>query len=216
VPIQIENDQLTAQEAIDYFAQKTGLDTDTWVDGQGTQQLANFTVAAAKGALLQDIHDTLGRAIKAGESAQDFITRFAKVSDRWAGKSAWRGQLIYDQNIRQAWSAGRLQQMRETVATRPYWQWRHGNSADPRPEHLAMDGKIFRAEDVTVFPPAGFSCTCTVFSLSQRDFERNGGKLSVFDLEPDEGFLYRDDIEQKIDQLKVDRTLKDAIKKVFG
>jgi hypothetical protein len=63
-----------------------------------------------------------------------------------------------------------------------------------------------------VYPPSRFSCTCTVFSLSQRDFERNGGKLSVFDLEPDEGFLYRDDIEQKIDQLKIDRTLKDAMK----
>jgi hypothetical protein len=212
MPIQIQNDQLTPQEAIDYFAQKTGLDTDTWVDGQGTQQLANFTVAAAKGALLQDIHDTLGRAIEAGESAQDFITRFAKVSDRWAGRSAWRAQLIYDQNIRQAYGLGRWQQMQETATDRPYLQWRHGNSSDPRPEHLAMDRKIFKIEDVTVPLPSGFGCTCQYFSLSPRDFERNGGKLSVFDLEPDEGFLYRDDIEQKIDQLKVDRTLKDAMR----
>jgi SPP1 gp7 family putative phage head morphogenesis protein len=204
----IDDQRLPMAEAINYLAQKLDLDTDTWQEGQGTVQLAHFTVAGAKAALLQDIHDTLDRSIDAGESMQQFLDRFAKVAERWSGKSAWRAQLIYDQNIRQAHGFGRLQQMNETVADRPFWQWRHGGSRDPRPEHLHLDGKIFRAEDVTVYPPSGFNCTCSVFSLSRRDLEREGGKLSKFDLEPDEGFLYRDDVQKKIDQLKVDQTLK--------
>jgi SPP1 gp7 family putative phage head morphogenesis protein len=208
----IDDQRLEMDEAIDYFAQKTNLDTDTWKDGQGIVQLANFTVAGTKAALLQDIHDTLDRAISAGESMQQFMDRFAKVTDRWVGKSAWRAQLIYDQNIRQAYGMGRQQQMRETVADRPYWQWRHGGSGDPRPEHLAMDGKIFKAEDVVVFPPAGFGCTCQIFSLSDRDLDRSGGKLSVFSLEPDPGFLYRGGIDKKIDQMKVDQVLKDFMR----
>jgi SPP1 gp7 family putative phage head morphogenesis protein len=207
-----EDDQLPFAEALDYLSQKANLDTDSWKDGQGVVQLANFTVAGAKAALLQDIRDTLDRSIGAGESMQQFINRFAKVTDRWIGRSAWRAQLIYDQNIRQAWGVGRLKQQRETMADRPYWQWRHGGSRDPRPEHLALDGKIFKAESVTAYPPIGFQCTCQVFSLSRRDFERNGGKLSVFDLEPDEGFVGRESIHKKIDQLKVDRVLKDFLK----
>jgi SPP1 gp7 family putative phage head morphogenesis protein len=204
----IDDQRLPMAEAIDYLAQKLDLDTDTWRDGQGITQLSNFTVASAKGALLQDLHDTLDRSIDAGESMQQFIDRLAKVTDRWVGRSAWRAQLIYDQNIRQAYGLGRLQQQNETVADRPYWEWRHGDSRDPRPGHKALNGKIFRAEDVTVYPPSGFGCTCKVFSLSRSDFDNGGGKLSKFDLEPDEGFLYRDDIEKKIESLKIDQTLK--------
>jgi hypothetical protein len=211
-PTTIEDDQLPFQEALDYLASKVGLDTDSWIEGQGIVQLSNFTVAAAKGALLQDVKDTLDRSIDAGESMQDFLDRFSKVAARWAGKSAWRGSLIYDQNIRQSYGVGRLQQMNETVADRPFWEWRHGGSGDPRPNHLAMDGKIFRAEDVTVYPPSGFGCTCQMFSLSPRDLERSGKKLSEFRMEPDEGFLYRGDIEEKIANLKIDRTLKDFVR----
>jgi SPP1 gp7 family putative phage head morphogenesis protein len=206
--LDIDDQRLPMAEAIDYLAQKLDLDTDTWKDGQGVTQLANFTVAGAKAALLQDIHDTLDRSIDAGESMQQFIDRFAKVTDRWVGKSAWRAQLIYDQNIRQAYGLGRWQQMQEAAADRPYLEWRHGDSRDPRPEHKAMNGKIFRIEDVTMPLPSGFGCTCQYFSLSPRDFERNGGKLSVFDVAPEEGFLNRDDINKKIENLKIDQTLK--------
>lgn len=212
-PTTIEDDQLAFQEALDYLAQKTGLDTDSWVEGQGIVQLSNFTVAAAKGALLQDIHDVLSRSIDAGESMQDFLDRFSKVAARWAGKSAWRGQLIYEQNVRSAHGLGRLQQMNEVADSRPYWQWRHsGGSVDPRPEHRAMDGKVFHHSDVKAYPPLGFNCRCQMFSMSQRDFERNGGKLSVFDLEPEKGFLKKEDIEAKINELKIDSTLKDFMR----
>jgi SPP1 gp7 family putative phage head morphogenesis protein len=210
---QDDPDRLNMQEAINYLAQKLNLDTDSWIEGQGIVQLSNFTVAAAKGALLQDVKDTLDRSIDAGESMQDFLDRFSKVTARWVGRNAWRGELIYSQNIRQAHGLGRWQQMQETATDRPFLTWRHGGSSDPRPEHKAMDGKVFRIEDVTVPLPSGFGCRCQYFSLSPRELDRSGKTLSEFSMEPDEGFLYRSDLEDKIADLKVDQVLKKAIKK---
>lgn len=202
---------LEFSEAIDYLAAKTNLDTSSWVEGQGIPQLTRFTVAAAKGALLQDIRDTLDRAIAAGEDLQGFLNRFSLLQDRWTGANAWRGTLIYETNIRQAYGAGRLEQLNEVVDRRPYWEWRHGNSPEPRPEHLAMDGKVFRAEEVTLALPHGFGCRCQWFSLSEREFLKSGKKISKLTLASEKGFADRRDIEKRIEELKIDRELKNLI-----
>ncbi len=68
---------------------------------------------------------------------------------------------------------------------------------------------------MTVTPPSGFRFACQLFSLSQRDLDRTGQKISEFELEPDEGFSDRQNIEQKIDQLKVEQVLKDAVQQLF-
>lgn len=182
----ISPERLDFSEAIAYFAQKLNLDTDTWVEGQGIVQDAAFTVAAAKGALLQEIRDAVDRALAEGKSVQEFLKDFDTIADRWSddwnrnGNRAWRGQLIYEQNLRNAYAAGRYVQMTEpgVMKLRPYWQWRHGGSRDPRPAHLALDGLVFEAGKLPFHPPGGFNCRCKVFSLSRRDLERKGLKVS--------------------------------------
>jgi hypothetical protein len=61
---------------------------------------------------------------------------------------------------------------------RPYWRYRHNDSViNPRPEHLALDGKIVHADDPfwqTHFPPNGWGCKCYVETLAPRDLEREG------------------------------------------
>lgn len=181
---EIDPIRLDFQEAIDYFSQKTNLDTDNYIEGQGIVQDAAFTVAAAKGQLLQDIRDAVALGQSQGQSVQEFLKTFDAIADRYSdnwelkGNRAWRGQLIYDQNLRNAYQAGRYAQMTQpdVMKLRPYWQWRHGGSRDPRPVHLAMDGKVFPADSLGVGLPWGFSCRCTVFSLSERDLKRKGLK----------------------------------------
>lgn len=207
--------QLPFALALEYLAGKIDMDTDTYVDGQGPIQDVVFTVAAAKGALLSEIRRALTRAITAGESVDQFLGRFDQIADRWAanwslkGDRAWRGQIIYEQNLRQAYAAGRYAQMArpEVKAQRPYWQWRHGGSLRPRPSHLALDRRVFAADSLPFFPPAGFGCRCQIFSLSQRDLEREGlvseaiapgdslpytdpatGKSGMAVIQPDPGF----------------------------
>jgi Phage Mu protein F like protein len=212
--------QLPFQQAIDYFAEKTNLDTDSWIEGQGIVQQAAFTVAAAKGALLQDIRTATAKAINQGISIAEFAKEFGKIADRYSanwelkGDRAWRGQLIYEQNLRQAYAAGRYAQMTdpETLRRRPYWQWRHGDSRNPRPVHLALDGKVFPADSLPWHVPLGFGCKCQIFSLSQRDIDRENltvetlvpgqdinytdpktGQTRPIKLEPDKGFDWKPD-----------------------
>ena len=202
---EINPTQLPFDEAIDYFASKTNLDTDSWRDTLDIDTNAVFTVAAAKGDLLQDIRDAVTKAQADGLSTQDFLKQFDTIADRyspdWLGKGnrAWRGQLIYEQNIRQSHAAGRNEQMSEPdmMKLRPYWQWRHGDSRDPRPSHLALNGMVFEAGKVPMNPPCGFNCRCKVFSLSRRDLVRKGLEVSDLNrgdeingvtIEPDEGF----------------------------
>jgi Phage Mu protein F like protein len=185
---EIDYSRITFPEALDYLAAKTNLDTDSYIEGQGIVQDVAFTVAAAKGQLLQDIRDAMDRSISNGESINKFLVRFnniaASYTDDWPlkGGNSWRGALIYQQNIRQAYNAGRYQQMTDpdVMKLRPYWQWKHGNSEAPRLTHLALDGKVFRADSLPFHPPMGFNCSCSVYSLSQRDVDRKG--LEVEDL----------------------------------
>jgi Phage Mu protein F like protein len=213
---EIDYSRMSFTEALDYLSEKTNLDTDSYVEGQGIVQDVAFTVAAAKGQLLQDIRDALDRSIANGESVDKFLkTRFnniaASYTDDWPlkGGNSWRGALIYQQNIRQAYNAGRYQQMTQpdVMKLRPYWQWKHGNSEAPRLTHLALDGKVFPADSLPFFPPAGFNCSCSIFSLSERDLARKGlevehlemgqdldvvdpssGQARTVTLQPDKGF----------------------------
>jgi uncharacterized protein with gpF-like domain len=197
--------KLPFAEAIDYFKSKTNLDTDTWRDTLDIDNDAVFTVAAARGQLLQDIRDAVAKGQSEGQSTQDFIKQFDRIADRyspdWAlkGDRAWRGQLIYEQNIRAAYGAGREQQMADpdVMKLRPYHQWRHGDSRDPRPAHLILDSMVFDAGEVPLKCPAGFNCRCQIFSLTRRDLIRQGLSVSTLKLgdeidgvviQPDPGF----------------------------
>jgi uncharacterized protein with gpF-like domain len=179
-------ERLDFREAIEYFSRKLNLDTDSWIEGQGIVQDAAFTVAAAKGVLLQEIRDAVERALTEGKGIQDFLRDFDQIADRWVdnwnlkGDRAWRGQLIFDQNLRNAYAAGRYAQLTkpEVMKLRPYWLWRHGDSRAPRLAHLAMDGKVFEAGKLPFHPPGGFGCRCQVFSLTKRDVERKGLEVS--------------------------------------
>jgi Phage Mu protein F like protein len=207
-------EQLPFSEAIDYLADKLNLDTDTWIDGQGLVQQVAFTVAGAKGAILQDIRTQVDRAINQGISIADFAKRFDQIADSYVdnwqlkGDRAWRGQLIYSQNLRQAYGAGRYRQLTEpsTLKSRPFWQYVHGDSRVPRPTHLAMDKKVFPAGSINSHSPFGFNCRCQIFSLSQRDIDREGLTVEdVSDFEADPGFNYlpgkqpREELLKKLD-----------------
>jgi hypothetical protein len=191
--------QLPFSEAIAFLADKLNLDTDSWVEGQGLVQQVAFTSAGAKGQILQDIRDAVDAAINDGISITQFAKRFDQIADSYVdnwqlkGDRAWRSQLIYEQNLRQCDGAGRYRQLTDpdTIKRRPFWQWRHGDSRVPRPTHKAMDGKVFPANSLNCFHPFGFGCKCRIFSLSQRDIDREGLKVEdVSDFEADKGFQY--------------------------
>jgi hypothetical protein len=177
--------QLPFEGAIEYFRDKRNIDVDSWRDVQGIEHDAVFAVAGAKAALLQDIRDAVDKAISQGTTLQTFREDFDRIVQvrgwNYAGDRDWRTYAIYDTNIRTAYAAGRWEQIQRTKTTRPYLQWRHGSSREPRPLHLALDQQVFAVDDpfweTMGNPPVGFGCRCQVFALNQRDVDRLG--LSV-------------------------------------
>ncbi|NJR38540.1 MAG: hypothetical protein HC781_06435 [Leptolyngbyaceae cyanobacterium CSU_1_4] len=180
-------------EAIAFFKQKLPLPTSSYTEIIDEAQDWAFTVAGiAKADLLNDVYGAIVKALEDGttleEFTQDFDIAAAKAGwqpppgseGKWGG---WRMELIYMQNLRGAYAAGRFKQMRdpEVATARPYWLWRHRDSRVPRAVHLALDGKVFRGDsvfwDAGGYPPCGYGCKCGVFALSQRDLERRGRKV---------------------------------------
>jgi SPP1 gp7 family putative phage head morphogenesis protein len=168
-------------EAIDFHKAKVNLDTDGWDSVLAEQHDTRFVVAGAKGAVLQDFRQAIDKAIAQGVSLADFLKDFDNIvaTHGWdyQGDRNWRAGIIFNTNLRQAYTHGRYQQMQATRAMRPYWQWRHRDSRVPRPTHLALDGKVFPSGSKfwdTHFPSVGYGCKCSAFALSDADLEREG------------------------------------------
>jgi len=97
----------------------------------------------------------------------------------YEGITPYQAENIFRTNIQTAYNVGHYKQMTEpgVKALRPYWQYDAVNDSKTRPSHLAMDGRVFMADDPiwdTWFPPNGFKCRCTVKTLSKRQMEQRG------------------------------------------
>jgi hypothetical protein len=191
----VEYGSLPFKEAINFFRQKVNLPTKKWNDLWQGMHARAFTVAGAtKAELLCDLRAAIDKAISQGTTLETFRKDFdaivAKHGWSYKGGRNWRTDVMLNTNIRTAYMAGRYQQMMDpdTKAERPNWEYRHGDSIKPRPEHIAWDGKVIPADDPwwsTHYPPNGWGCKCKVFALSDDDL-KDLGKTAP-DEAPDDG-----------------------------
>lgn len=180
------------QEAIDFFQSKVRVPTRAYTDLMNKAHSRAFMVAGAmRDDLLCDLQEAIGKAFTAGNTLADFRKDFDAIVAKhgWAYKGGrnWRTRVIYDTNIRTAYSAGHWQQMQATKRMRPYGRYTHGQSLHPREQHLAWDGKIVPLDDPwwnCRWPPNGWGCKCSVVSVSEKELLRNGWTVSH--PEPDE------------------------------
>ena len=192
-------------KAIEYLKQKVSLPSQKWSDFLDAQHDAIFTVAGAKAHIVQDIKKALVAALEEGQTLSEFTERFRDVAKDWVGADNWRAKTIYQTNMRMAYAAGRYahQLDPEVLKVQPYLQYVHSDSAVPRPLHEALDGEVFRADEIPFPVPNGFGCGCRYVSLSEKDLEEE--ELSVSSLkrgdvieteegemilEPEKGFDY--------------------------
>ena len=186
---------LPFEEAIAFFRAKLNLPTATWTDIWQLMHTKAFVVAGAmKADLLQDLRAAVDGAIADGTTLETFRKAFDGIVERhgwsYVGGRNWRTRVIYETNVRTAYAAGRWQQMTDPdlLRLRPYLLYRHGDSLQPRPHHLAWDGLVLPADDPwwqTHYPPNGWGCKCRVFSISPRELESMG--KSGPDTAPDDG-----------------------------
>lgn len=200
---------LPFDEALAWFEQKIPLPTSRWDEIINAAQDWAFTVAGLTQAeLLNDLYGAIDKALEQGTTLEEFRRDFDEMIARrgwqppagsegkWGG---WRTELIFMQNLQSAYGAGRWAQINDPdiARSRPYVMWRHGDSPNPRPAHLALDGKVFNLSDPFLkvcSPPSGFGCRCKLLTLSDRDMTERGLKVSK---PPSETVTLRDRITGK-------------------
>lgn len=183
----VSHGSLPFQEQVDYFKGKTNLPTRAWTDIYAAEHDWAFVVAGAtRRDLLADMRGAVEKAITTGRTLEQFRADFDKIVNQhgwqYNGGQAWRTRTIFETNLRQSYNAGREAQMAdpELRKARPYGLYRHGDSANPRPHHLAWNGTVLPLDDAwwsTHTPQNGWGCKCKKFMVSARDVERMGYKV---------------------------------------
>lgn len=163
--------------------------TAVWDEMMHSAHDRAFTVAGAmKAELLADLAEAVDKAITGGGTLESFRKDFRAIVERngwhgWAGEGtkkgeAWRTKVIYKTNLATTYAAGRLAQLRE--AGFAFFVYRHGNSVEPRVQHLAWDGLVLEADHpfwATHAPPNGWGCSCYITGARTREGARRvGGK----------------------------------------
>jgi hypothetical protein len=174
--------RLPFKKAIKFFRDKVSIPTEKWNDLFLDAHSKGFMIAGAmKGELIADLRDAVDQTISQGLTLREFRQQWDAIVERhgwsYVGGRNWRTRVVYETNTRQAYNAGRWEQMMDpdVLKTRPYLLYKHGDSVHPRPLHLAWDGTVLPADDpwwATHAPQNGWGCKCKVFSVSERDLLR--------------------------------------------
>lgn len=184
-----EYGSLPFAQQIDFFKRKVNLPTETWTALWNGMHSRAFVVAGAmREGVLTDLRGAVDKAITKGTTLAEFRKDFDALVERngwtYTGGRNWRTNVIYDTNLRQSYNAGREAQMAdpELRKARPYGLYKHGNSVNPRQEHLAWDGTVLPLDDpwwATHTPSNGWGCHCTKHMISAHDVARMGLKVAT-------------------------------------
>lgn len=174
------------KEALIFLKNKVVLPTEsTKAMTEEHQRWAFMISGITRGEILEDTKFLLAEAIEKGNDFSIFRQQFRKLIERKGWKpSEKRIENIFSTNIKRAYGEGRYQQMSDPniMKSRPYRQFVHGNSPDPRPAHIAIDGKVYDATenfcDVVKGGYCDWNCKCKMLSLSERDLKRLGLTVS--------------------------------------
>ena len=176
--------KLPFSEAIAFFRQKRNISTRAWTDIYAGEHDHSFAVAGAmKTEMLADFRAAIDKAISEGTTLEAFRKDFDVIVNRYGwsykGGRGWRTRVIYETNVRQSYNAGREAQLNDPDLrkSRPYGLYRHGDTLNPRPQHLAWDGLVIPLDDPwwdTHTPQNGWGCKCKKFAVGESDLKRMG------------------------------------------
>lgn len=181
-------DKFTFEKQAQYFEKKLNLPTNTYLDIMGKEHDYFFVVAGAnRNEILNGLREAVDNAILNGgtleEFRKDFDKNVEKTGWQYNGGRNWRTRIIYDTNVYGAYNRGRLEQHLELKDVMPYWEYIHNDNAHPRPQHVAWDGKILRADDPWWkyhYPVKAYRCHCTVIAHDDDDLKAMGRTVESF------------------------------------
>jgi SPP1 gp7 family putative phage head morphogenesis protein len=168
---------LPNDNAAEYLRNLTPVTRQTFDSLTRQYQRDAFTVAGVSDQrLIGKVRDTLAEILAKGGTRSDFhdavdeLTTDAGVRDL----AAFELDTVFQSNTGKAYSAGRLEQMREpgVMEALPYWQYWTVGDLRVRPAHAVLDGFCARAIDpvwLRIYPPNGYNCRCSVVPLLPED-----------------------------------------------
>ena len=186
-------------EVLAFFKNKKLKPSFSWMDVWKYEHQTVFTVAKAmKLDILQDIRDGVLKAVKEGQTLQQFrkeLTPLLQKKGWWGIKdmtdpvtgktelaqlgSPHRLRIIYDTNLRTARAAGQWDRIQRTKKSLPYLLYELGPSKEHRKEHTQWQGLLLPADDPfwnTHYPQNGWGCKCRVRQVSKGEYDRIKGK----------------------------------------
>lgn len=167
------------EEALNFFKGKAPMTEGQFYKLTEEAKIRAFTVGnMASLDALKEIQGSLIKAIETGQGLSDWKKSMADVLSQW-DISGWRAETIYRTNLQTSYQVGRYEQMTDpdVLEMRPYWMYVAVMDERTRPEHAALNGKVFPADDPFWdhwYPPNGYNCRCTVYTLSESELEREG------------------------------------------
>lgn len=178
---------MTFKEAVDYFKERVPVTADQFYKISEQYRGLAFTVSGYTSAqILKRFYDELLAALEDGVTLSEFRENMNDFlqAEGYDGVTPLQADNIFRTNIQTAYNVGHYEQMTEpgVLQLRPYWQYDAVNDSHTRPSHLAMDGRVYPADDPiweTWFPPNGFRCRCTVTTLSKRQLEQRGIRVET-------------------------------------
>jgi uncharacterized protein with gpF-like domain len=179
------------QKAIDFLSKKIKVETEDWDDLKCGEHAHAFTVAHSSGAnILDAVFGLMNTAVAEGVSFQEFRSGMLDtMKDKgWYGGAGhtekeekytnWRIGVIYDTNMRTAYSQAHYREQLEGTRLRPIWVYNSQLTGENRrQEHVALNGKAYRHDDLfwdTYYPPNGWGCECYVTTESEYSAEKAG------------------------------------------
>lgn len=188
--------RLEPKLAVDYLKSKGVNITWNWHEQLESAHARAFTVAkATKAEVLDTIRWATEQAIANGTSEREYIKNLEPMLKElgWWGKamdengntvqlgSPRRLRTILRTNKSTTYHAARYAQQMENVDEQPYWRYVAVKDSRTRTSHLALHGKIYRADDPiwqTMYPPNDWGCRCRVEALSEYAIQNRGYTIS--------------------------------------
>jgi SPP1 gp7 family putative phage head morphogenesis protein len=191
-----------ADEAYRYFARRVPIPGSVYAELEPWAKSRAFAIAEVEAAdLTKAVQGHLLEAIDNGWTFERFrfaVTSDPKVQDRAPIQELTTGHLenIFRTNLMTAYGAGTWDFYQDPDVAKVTLAYQYVAILDSRtrPEHAAMDGKVFLKDDPvwdTWWPPNGYNCRCRVVGVTTYDDVNLSPKVPVVDgkqVEPDQGF----------------------------
>lgn len=188
--------RLEPELAVDYLRAKGVNITWDWHEQLEAAHAQAFTVAkATRAEVLDTLRWATEKAIAEGTPEQEYIKNLEPMLKElgWWGKtvdengntvqlgSPRRLKTILRTNKSTAYHAARYAEQMANVDEQPYWQYVAVKDSRTRASHLALHGKVYRADDPiwqTMYPPNDWGCRCRVRALSEFALKKQGLSVS--------------------------------------